>query len=175
MKQGMIKLSTRYGIGPTFVAVLLTGCAADTDRYPSLAIRDFERVQGTFEVADQEEFDPPAPASANKLAEAVDLLSRAKLEHQSFVAFLPEVEQLLVAANGLGPEDNAWAEGQMAFAQLNTTRSRLAIILSDLDLMFADTSLSYQELDEIEAARESVRVLVAEEDEILTALISEPE
>ena len=37
---------------------LLAGCAADTDRYPSLAIRDVERVSGTFEVAEGD----PAPA-----------------------------------------------------------------------------------------------------------------
>ncbi len=163
--------SSRYAIVSPVLAVLLAGCATDSDRHPSLAIRDFERVQGTFEVASGEDgIEPPIPASATSIEQVAQLLSQARQAHLSFLEFAPEAERQLAAAQGLSPDDNQWAESQLAFAELDTKRSQVAIMLGDLDLMFADTSLSYQELSEIEAAREEVRKLVAEEDSILREL-----
>ena len=70
----------------------------------------------------------------------------------------------------MGPEDYEWTEGQLTLAALDIQRSKVAILLGNLDLMFADASLSYEELGQIEEARETVRQLVAEEDTILSSL-----
>ena len=50
-------------------AVLVTGCAGDKDRYPSLAIRDVERTAGQFTPTEPEELTPIRPvASAGDIA-----------------------------------------------------------------------------------------------------------
>jgi hypothetical protein len=171
MRHAMIKLSPRYGIAATVIALMLTGCATNTDRYPSLAIRDFERVQGTFAVSGEDVgIEPPAPASEASIKEAAEMVSLARSAHQSFIGLMPDVERQLGAARGLGPDDDEWAKGQLAYAELTTKRSELAVVLGNLDLMFADASRSYQELAEIEEAREVVQQLVAEEDLVLGKL-----
>ena len=150
---------------------MLGGCAANSDRYPSLAIRDFERVQGTFEVAGEvEAFDPPAPANPSAVAQSADIVGEAMLAHQEFIDLVPSATEKLLVAESMGPEDYEWTEGQLTLAELDIQRSKVAILLSNLDLMFADASLSYEELGQIEEARETVRQLVAEEDAILSSL-----
>ena len=150
---------------------MLGGCAANSDRYPSLAIRDFERVQGTFEVAGEvEAFDPPAPANPSAVAQAANLVAEARMAHQEFIDLVPLAGEKLRASESMGPEDYEWTEGQLTLAALDIQRSKVAILLGDLDLMFADASLSYEELGQIEEARETVRQLVAEEDTILSSL-----
>lgn len=167
----MTKLLPKYGIAIVTLAATVAGCATSNDRYPSLAIRDFERVQGTFEVANEVTgIEPPAPASATDITEAVQLVDQARLSYQGFLDLLPAAKEKMQAARGLGPDENAWAEGQLAFADLVVKRGEVATFLSNLDLMFADASGSYRQLSEIDEAREIVRQFVAEEDSILSKL-----
>lgn len=171
MYRGMIGTAQRNGIASLIAAVMLGGCAANSDRYPSLAIRDFERVQGTFEVeGEAEEFDPPAPADQSSIRRASELVAEARIAHQDFIELAPLASEQLTATTSLGPDDNAWVDSQLTLADLDSKRSKVAILLGNLDLMFADASLSYQELAEIDEARETVRQLVSKEDEILSNL-----
>ena len=168
----MLNCAQRNGIAGLIAVAMLGGCAANSDRYPSLAIRDFERVQGSFEVAGEAEaFDPPAPANPSAVAQAADLVAVARLAHQEFIDLVPSATEKLLIAESLGPEDYEWTEGQLTLAKLDIQRGKVAILLGDLDLMFANASLSYEELGQIEEARDIVRQLVAQEDEILSSLI----
>ena len=86
------------------------------------------------------------------------------------MAIVPEAEREIFAARSTVPEDNEWAGGQLAYAELDTKRSEIAILLGDLDLIFADASLSYQEVAKVEEARAEVRKFVAEADMILSRM-----
>lgn len=171
----------RKVIGPYLLAAsasltLLAGCASDPDRYPSLAIRDFERVEGQFAVGGGIPSlpQPAAPAPAT-VARVGALLEEANQTHRSFLDSVNETERLLAAARGLDAESNLWSEAQVALAVLDTRRALVASRLADLDLLLADTSLAYEQLDEIEAARTAVEALTAEEDRILDGLIARSE
>ena len=152
---------------------LLAGCAGNSGRYPSLAIRDFERVEGQFAVDGGIPALPaPAPPGLATIAQVGSLLEEAGQAHRNFLDSVSETERLLAASRGLGPESNAWAEGQIALAVLQTRRALLVTRLADLDLLMADASLAYEQLGEIAAARSAVEALTAEEDRILDRLIS---
>lgn len=158
---------------PLACSALLAGCAGDSGRYPSLAIRNFERVEGQFVVGGGIPSLPaPAPPGPATIAQVGSLLEQANLAHGDFLGSVSATERLLAAAKGQGPESNAWAEGQIALAVLDTKRSLLVTRLADLDLLLADASLAYEQLGEIEAARSAVAALAAEEDRILGELIS---
>ena len=43
------------------LAIALAGCSTDPALYPSLSIRDAERVSGTFEPVEPERYVPPPP------------------------------------------------------------------------------------------------------------------
>ncbi|MBA4164744.1 MAG: hypothetical protein C0510_08970 [Erythrobacter sp.] len=152
---------------------MLAGCASDPGRYPSLAIRDFERVQGQFEVGGGISALPaPAAPSPATVARVSALLEEANRAHGDFLAAVGETERLLVAARDLNPESNLWSEAQIALAVLDTRRALVATRLADLDLLLADASLAYEQLGEIEAARSAVAALTKEEDLVLDRLTS---
>lgn len=164
--------------GPNLLAAsaclaMLAGCASDPGRYPSLAIRDFERVEGQFEVSGGISALPaPAAPGPATIARVGALLEEANRAHGDFLAAVGETERLLDTAKGLGPEDNAWSEAQIALAVLDTRRALVATRLADLDLLVADASLAYEQLGEIEAARSAVVALTKEEDRVLDRLTS---
>lgn len=162
--------------GPNLLAVsaslaMLAGCASDPGRYPSLAIRDFERVEGQFEVGGGISALPaPAAPGPATIARVDELLEEATRAHGDFLAAVGDTERLLVAARGLDPESNLWSQAQIALAVLDTKRTLVATRLADLDLLLADASLAYEQLGEIEAARLAVAALTEEEDRILDRL-----
>lgn len=158
---------------PLASIALLAGCAGDSGRYPSLAIRDFERVEGQFAVdGGIPALAAPAPPGPATIAQVGSLIEEANQAHRNFLDSVSATERLLDAARGMGPESNAWAEAQIALSVLETRRTLLATRLADLDLLMADASLAYEQLGEIEAARSAVEALTAEEDRILDRLIS---
>lgn len=146
----------------------LGACAASSDRYPSLAIRDAERVQGSFEAPSSEAL-LPTPASAESLANAESLLQSANDSHRKFLASVAGARSA-VANAGSGIESNSWANAQVVLADLDSRRSETAIALGELDLMFTDATLGFTERAEIEAVRAQVIAMVAEEDAVLAQL-----
>src|SRR5690606_41180397 len=66
----------------------LSACAASA-RYPSLAIRDAERVTGTMQPAEPEPYVPPPPAST-VLDQLDRLTGDAATAHRAFLAALPQ-------------------------------------------------------------------------------------
>ncbi|MBQ94518.1 MAG: hypothetical protein CL510_01610, partial [Actinobacteria bacterium] len=63
-----------------------------------------------------------------------------------------------------------WAAAQVALADLDSARSNSAVALGDLDILYAAARVQAQDAEAIEAARNVVIALVAEEDAVLERL-----
>ena len=149
----------------------LGACASGSDRYPSLAVRPAERVEGTF-AAPSPLPEPTAPGQA-ATTRIDSLLATANAAHRRFLDRVDSARTIALGGQGAGPEDNRWAAAQIALADLDSIRSDTAIALGDLDLMFVDTTLSNIRREQVEQARASVVNLIAEQDRILSALRQE--
>ncbi len=152
-------------------ALALTGCAGRSELYPSLSIRDAERVSGTFEPVEAEPY-VPTPASADVLGRIGMLRADALRANDRFVAAAQSTRRSVAAARGAGSGSENWSVAQVALAQLESSRSDGMIALADLDRLFVDASLDAAELSEIEEARSAVAALVASQDQVISELHS---
>ncbi len=155
-------------------AFLLAGCASTaSDRYPSLATRDVERAEGTFEPVETPALDVPAVEvedAANLPERLAALVAQARSAHASFVEAVPAAERRVAAADGASVGTDSWAAAQVALADLDSARSTAAIALGDLDILFAAATVQAEDASAIAAAREAVIALVSEEDTVLERL-----
>jgi hypothetical protein len=151
-------------------ATLLAACASTTD-YPSLAQRPVERVEGAFATEVSAPTPTPPPAlSADLAARLADLQRDASSLHAQFVDAAPTATRLAAAAGPTGSD--SWASAQVAVADLDSLRSRVAVSLADLDALWVDSKLENNPREAIGAARDSVEGLVAQEDQVLARLRS---
>ncbi|AKM07438.1 hypothetical protein AM2010_1366 [Pelagerythrobacter marensis] len=164
-------MSAHLRIAPLLFAVPLAACAAGSGSYPSLAIRDAERVGGSLETPTPEAPPAqPAPPSADLLARLGQLQSQAASAHQAFLAAVPATRRAVRAASGAGIASDRYASAQVALADLDSHRSRAAIALGDLDLLFADAALSFELRAPIVETRADVTAMIAQEDAVLAEL-----
>ncbi|NVE94509.1 hypothetical protein [Altererythrobacter lutimaris] len=153
------------------LALLLTGCAGASDRYPSLATRDIERVSGTFEpVAASDAQLTPALAPANQAEQLQSLVAQAATAHAAFMTAVPGTRAAIARIGAKEPGDKSWTDAQIALAELDSQRSRAAIALGDLDLLYANASVDFVEREAIAEARANVLASVHQEDAILIEL-----
>lgn len=149
-------------------ALLLAACTTPGD-YPSLAQRPAERVEGTFTPDTAEPAAPapvaPSPDLAARLAEAV---SAAEATHREFQAAITGAERLAGAAGATGSD--SWAAAQVALADLDSIRSRIALTLADLDTLWVDSTIEPGPREAIGTARSTVEALVTREDTVLARL-----
>ena len=155
------------------LALGLGACASTDTRYPSLATRDVERVEGQFEPVAAEPLDVPEvpvrlPDGQTPRLEA--LLAEARAAHEEFTSTAPGAASRVDAARGASNQSDAWAAAQVALADLDSTRSRTAIALGDLDILYIAASVQAEERGAIDAAREQVIAFVREQDAILERL-----
>ncbi|MFV0643798.1 MAG: hypothetical protein ACK5NN_04765 [Sphingomonadaceae bacterium] len=149
----------------------LGGCATGKGDYPSLAIRDAERVEGQFQPV--QPVQPPialAPELDDALASAV---ARGNEAHALFMADVPATRQRVAAGRNGGQGSDSWSAAQIALANLESRRSSTAIPLADLDTIYADASNRALLQERIIIARNDVTALVAQEDSILAQLRSQ--
>ncbi|MDZ4308427.1 hypothetical protein [Allopontixanthobacter sp.] len=159
------------GLTLGLAATLLSGCASDTSVYPSLAVRDVERIHGSFQSSQTPAAPlPESPPSADLLERLAQLQSAAASAHRLFMAAVPETERLLAAAAGTDVTSNRWATAQVALSSLESARSQAAVPLGDLDLLHADAAIELQQREVIQEVRAAVTALIAEEDAILAGL-----
>ena len=116
-------------------AWLLGACASTADRYPSLAIRDVECVEGTFASPDASEVEQPASLATDTRERLAQLRSEAAASHEAFVALVPGVRGKLTAARGAALDSNLWADAQIAYADLESAGSRTALALGEIDVL----------------------------------------
>jgi len=153
-------------------AMALTGCAGPSELYPSLSIRDAERVSGTFEPIEPEPY-VPAPIGAEVLRRIGTLRADAVRANDRFQAAAQRTRNTVAAARGVAPGGENWSVAQVALAELESSRSDGMIALAELDQLFVQASLDAAELSEIEEARSQVAALVASQDQTITALHSQ--
>lgn len=151
-------------------AIALSGCAASKADYPTLSIRDFERQQGSFEAPEGSAALTPAPLPLEKMARVAALRQNIASAHQTFMGEVPSSRNAVRGAAGTSVGNDRWSAAQVALSSLESRRSLAAVVLSDLDLMFVDTTLAFEERDAVANAREYATLLIREEDEILAEL-----
>ena len=140
----------------------LGACATPAEEYPSLALRDAERVAGTLQPAQPAPYVPP-PTPAPVLDRLEQLAAEAASAHQAFLAEAPQVRGAVAAARGAEPGAESWARAQVALAGLETTRSRAMIALADLDRIYVDAAVDGTELTRIAFTRDRVASQVGEQ------------
>jgi len=146
---------------------MLTGCAASSGKYPTLEIREAERVSGTFGVPAAIK---PAPLPASDARSLPEIEAAARTAHMKFGQSLPAARSTIDAAHGTDPSSNDWAAAQIALADIESLRSDTAIALAELDLLYAQTTLRFEQREAVGRIQQAVERLIAEEDAALTEL-----
>ena len=147
----------------------LSACASvDDGAYPSLAIRDGERMTGSIT---PEPYVPPPPTPAS-IAGLDGLASEARAAHAAFTAALPAARARVNAARGSGVGSEAWAVAQVAVADLESQRSRAMIALADLDRIYVQVSSDGEAIAPVEDVRGPIAELIAQENAIIDDLLA---
>jgi hypothetical protein len=160
-----------HKIAKIFVAAALIGllpaCANVEGRYPSLALRPFERGEapvvapGPIRLA-----VPPAldPATLARLRE------RAAAAHAVFLGQESQTAPIARSGAGLGVESKPRAAALIAMADLTSKRHATAAVLADLDLLAATGATNLTQDPALIAAQAEVAALVAREDAAMARL-----
>ena len=159
---------TRRGAPILAILTLLGACAGPAEDFPSLALRDAERVTGRMEPPPP---PPPAPPSAEVLAGLTGLLAAADEANAAFTAALPAARRRAAAARGAGVGSEAWSVAQIAIADLEARRSQAMIALADLDRLYVDAMTQAQDIAAIDAARNDVAAAVERQTATIEGLL----
>ena len=149
-------------------ALLLVGCVGSGEKYPSLAVRDAERVTGTFDPVSEPDEQPVTDPAL--LAGIPAIEARAQTAFDAFLAAVPGAEAAVLAAQGRPQASNQWATAQVALSELDSHRSQTAIALADVDLIYAEASSELALAPQIAEIRARIATQIASEDQILTEL-----
>lgn len=157
--------------------VVLAACASPGGDYPSLAIRDVERITDRTEATDPDEALPPLAApSAELKARLAQLVQQARGAHGDFTSRQNEVRRAVARARGAAIASEIWTEAQVALSSLEAARSQAMVALGELDQLYATERIENWEQETLAAqaiadARDRVDSWVREENEVLSGLI----
>jgi len=154
----------------TACALPLAGCAAP-EGYPTLAIRDSERVSSTFEAPPSPIYTPASLAGAT-LAELGELVESARTAHARFLSQAGETRAPVANAAGAERGSLGWSAAQAAIANLESTRADALIALADIDRLYVAAALEGEEMAQIEAARDEVEALVDAENRMVAEMLT---
>ena len=87
-----------------------------------------------------------------------------------FTAQKDEVNALIQASNGLGPEDARRARALIGYAELTSLRGQTALALSDLDQLEASAATQFKRTKDISDLQASIQQMLAQQDEALDSL-----
>ncbi len=151
---------------------LLAGCAnGDSSRYPSLSIRDVERIKGSAEpVAPETALPGTAAPSADLAGRLAQLQQQAAAANQAFMGAVPSTESLIDAAAGSAVASENWSVATAALTRLDSLRNQASLALADLDKLYVDSEMEVGAVDAISAARGAVQAQVAGEEAVLDRL-----
>ena len=150
--------------------LLLAACATPADEYPSLAIRDAERVTGTLEPAAPEPYVPP-PTPPAVIGRLDQLAADAASAHRAFLAEVSGARSAVSAARGAQLGSERWARASVAVAELEGARSRAMIALADLDRLMVEAAVEGGALERIVAVRNTVIAQVDEQNATIEYLL----
>lgn len=152
------------------ILLLLAGCASDRDAYPSLARRPAERLTASFDTPPAPvEIVRPAPPAAitDKLG---GLVNAAKAADAKFGTRESRARSAVGAGAGAKIGSESWATATVAVAELEAARAEAMLALTELDMLFNETSVSGQEVKGVGAARDKVIGLITRQDRVLAEL-----
>ncbi|MDG6080317.1 hypothetical protein E3U23_14085 [Erythrobacter litoralis] len=158
---------------PLASLIAVSACTSTQGDYPSLAVRDVERAQGSFEPTESRRLDVPAVAvdlEGGVEARLTALVSAARAAHETFLSLVPEARRRVGAAGSRSIASDAWGAAQISVAEMEAARSQVAIPLGDLDAIYISRAVQAEEADAIVSAREQVLGWIAEEDAVLEEL-----
>jgi|GEM_PF-352906 len=147
--------------------LLLSGCAASDGRYPSLAVRDAERVSGEFTPQAEPTSVPVALPDSDRIDSAI---ATAKQANAEFFSQSDEVGALVAASRGTGRESDARARALVAVASLTSLRGQTAGALGQLDTLEAQAATRFAETVAIRDAQATVLRMLSAQDQILDSL-----
>ena len=148
-------------------AASLAGCATSSDRYPSLAVREAERMTGTFTPV-----EPPAPfaVAPETVRRVEDLVAAASTLHQNFTTKVPAARGLASRASGNGAESDLRSRALLALAELASLRNQTATTLADLDRLEAEAATALGATGPISESQAAVAMMLGEQQEALDSL-----
>jgi hypothetical protein len=116
--------------------IVLTACAADEGKFPSLDRRPYEsRNPVTAPEAPQ-----PAPvALPAELAARVDALNaRHKAAQASFAKDLPTVQSVASSASGGSPGSESWVNAHLQLSRLDKVRADSVAVVREFDTLISE-------------------------------------
>lgn len=155
------------------LGMVTAACAGSADRYPSLSLRDFERIGGQFPGRDS----PPAriepdPLPVTAVAELETALSDAQARHGRFLAQARQARGVVAAAAGSSSDEKRWTLAMVEMAALDSQHAATTGLLADLDALYADATLEFHQRQRIVAAQASVGEMVRTERAALDELVA---
>ncbi len=158
-------------------SLVLAGCATDA-RYPSLARRDVERVEGNAPAAapDVQELVSAQPLPEGLEQRLSELQRQAQAAHARFERAASAARDRARAAAGAPQGSMRWSDAIVAISDVESARSETMFALAELDSMLALGAVAEARTDknrgltQIADTREDVAALVAQEDAVLQAL-----
>lgn len=165
----------RFAIALSLFTV--AGCATQGD-YPSLALRDAERVAGSAAAGAPSEADTPIvlpPPGTDTLTRIDRLLSTAREAHAGFERKSAATRRAVSAARGASVASDGWITAQVALADLQSARSGVVTALAELDGMYVDAreaeaATVSPTAQAIGTARDTVEEWVTQENKAIAAL-----
>ena len=154
---------------PFLALPLLAACAAPTGEYPSLAIRDGERVSGAFEPPAADAYVPDSPASAT-IDQFDSLLQTVRTAHGRFTDAAATARRSVTAARGSRVGSPAWSDAEVAIATLQSRRAEAQVALADMDRIYVETATAGEAVATLDPARDEALQLVAEQDALIASL-----
>lgn len=149
------------------LALAAAGCAADTGRYPSLAMRPFERGEAPAPAV-----VPPAPAPNRPVepARLAQLRAAAGTSHAAFLAMEADASRLARAAAGQSVESASYAAALVALSELDTQRGKTAGSLAAIDALAAEAAATLAPDPPLNDAQTEIAALLAQEDAAIARL-----
>jgi hypothetical protein len=163
-------MTQRLSTAP-LMALLLAGCATSGD-FPSLDIRDSERVSGTMEAPPSPIYTPP-PLATGTVAELGTLADRVRTAHQRFMAGADAARTVVARAGGSVAGTDSWSDAQVALAGLEAIRSDAMIALAQIDRIHVDTAVAGGDSAYTGQLRDEASTLVEQEDRLIASLLAQ--
>jgi len=145
----------------------LGACASTSDRYPSLAIRDAERVHGSAQAVTPEPEPQPVQPSADLAQRLVQLRGAAARGHQAFLSAAPRTKSLIDAARGSAVASDSWVAAQASLSGLETVRNETMTSMAELDKLLLQAELEGGAREAVAATRSEVGSLLDSENATL--------
>lgn len=165
-------LRPAFAVLSSAVLALSLGACATSDRYPSLAIRDVERLYGSAQPVEPNPAPPPPPAQPSpELAQRlIQLQNQATQAHQAFLSALPGTRSHVNAARNAAVASDSWVIAQNSISTLESARARAMLAMADLDQLLLQTETEGGARDAVIAAQAKVNGMVEDENGTLDQL-----